>query len=241
MTLSSRRPGDSVHDEGETHSDADAAYSIIPAAGYHFLTPVFDLLAASVGVGRRFREHVMTDAGIANGTRVMDIGCGSGLLTLAISERYPACSVVGVDADARILERARRRAQAARTSAIEFVHAPAEKTGLAASSFDVALSTLVFHHLPLEAKARAAIEIARLLRPGGTFLLADIRPLRPQRRHLQPAERLDPGLGFRSNSPEALSRFLASAGFGVNAICPPPAWALRPWLFALRGVKQATA
>ncbi len=43
-------------------------------------------------------------------------------------------------------------------------------------SFDVVVSTLVFHHLPLESKRRAIAEIARVLTVEGRFLLADVGP-----------------------------------------------------------------
>lgn len=120
-------------------------------------------------------------ADIADGMSVLDLGCGSGVLLLLVKQRYPRCRAVGVDADPRILALARRRAQRSGTDGIEFVCAGAERTGLEPGSFDVVLSSLVFHHLPALAKEAVTREVARVLRPGGRFLLVDLRPMIPAR------------------------------------------------------------
>lgn len=151
------------------------SYAVVPAAGYHWLTPCFDCLAGLLGFGRSFKQRVVDAAGLSDGARVLDIGCGSGLLALLIKQRYPGCEVVGIDADDRILEIARKRMEKAGVTGVQLCCARAEETGLADGSIDAAVSTLAFHHLPPAAKEGATREVARVLRPGGTFLLVDLR------------------------------------------------------------------
>jgi ubiquinone/menaquinone biosynthesis C-methylase UbiE len=57
------------------------------------------------------------------------------------------------------------------------VQASAEQLPFPPMSFDVVVSTLVFHHLPMEIKRRAIAEIARVLTAEGRFLLADVGPV----------------------------------------------------------------
>lgn len=232
------QPADPTTGPGEASEKApDLGYRILPAAGFHVLTPWFDLLAGLLGFGRGFKARVVDQAGIMDGMRVLDVGCGSGITALTVKQRHPRCEVVGVDADPRILRIARRRALVAGVSAVEFVCAPAERTGLAAASIDAALSTLTFHHLPPRAKEEAAREVARVLRHGGSFLLVDLRPLIPLRRPLTDEERRSPRMALRTNTPQALSALLAAAGLQVREEPAPKPWSYAPWTFALRALK----
>ena len=82
-------------------------------------------------------------------------------------------NVTGLDADASILARARRRAADADLE-IRFDEGRSSALPYADESFDVVLSTLVFHHLPDEAKRQTADEIVRVLRPGGRLVVGDL-------------------------------------------------------------------
>jgi ubiquinone/menaquinone biosynthesis C-methylase UbiE len=85
--------------------------------------------------------------------------------------------VTGLDPDAAILARARRRAAEADLE-IRFDEGTATALPYPDASFDLVLSTLMFHHLPDQAKRETADELARVLRPGGRLVVAD--PGRPQ-------------------------------------------------------------
>ncbi len=215
----------------------DLGYSVLPAASFHVLTRAYDLLAGLTGFGAGFKRQVIERAEIKDGMSVLDLGCGSGVLLRLLKGCHPLCRVVGVDADPRILGLARRRAHDAGLDDIEFVCAGAERTGLDPVSFDVVVSSLVFHHLPPRAKEEAVREVARVLRPGGRFVLVDLRPMFPLRRPLDDWERLSPRLGLRTNTPDALSVELAHAGFKVEAVAPPKAWSLPRSTFALRAAR----
>ena len=98
-----------------------------------------------------------------NGSRVLDLGCGQGDLTLALLGL--GAVVTALDLSPAMLDIARRRTElygGGRTA--RFVVAPVERTGLASASFDVIVGRWILHHVDMEA---AADELARLLVPGG--------------------------------------------------------------------------
>lgn len=194
-------------------------------------------VAALLGLGRGFKTRVVEAAAIADGTSVLDLGCGTGLTALLIKQRYPRCAVTGLDVDPNILKIAGRHMEKAGLSGVHFVCAPAERTGLKGASFDVVISTLAFHHLPPGSKEDAAGEVARLLRVGGTFVLVDLQPLTRMLWALRKEEATSPRWGFRANTAEKLRQVLSGVGLEVQDLDPPRTWAFRPWMFAMRGTK----
>ena len=214
-------------------------YSFVPALGHHLVTPAYDFLCSLVGLGCEFKARVVDAAGIMDGSRVLDLACGTGVAAMLVKQRYPRCAVTGLDVDARILKAARRRMTKAEVAGIDLVCAPAERTGLDAASFDTVISTLAFHHLPPRSKQEAAGEVARLLRPGGSFLLVDIQPRTRGTLTLTDQEAVSPKWASRSNTADNLHHVFSRAGLDVHAEDPPRTWAFRPWLFALRATKPA--
>jgi SAM-dependent methyltransferase len=87
--------------------------------------------------------------------------------------------VSGLDADASILERARKKAAMAGLE-IEFDEGMSTALPYTDASFDLVLSTLFFHHLPDESKGQTAAELLRVLRRGGRLVVGDLgRPQDP--------------------------------------------------------------
>jgi ubiquinone/menaquinone biosynthesis C-methylase UbiE len=107
----------------------------------------------------------------AGGTQLIDIGTGTGQLALGALARWPATSIVGVDASAGM--RAMADANAERhlhgdmRSRFRSVVAFADELPFEDSSFDLALSSFVFQLVPN--RARALREARRVLRPGATL------------------------------------------------------------------------
>lgn len=81
-------------------------------------------------------------------------------------------SVVGLDGDPEILERARAKAASAELD-VRLDHGLSTELPYEDESYDLVLSTLFFHHLTGSAKRRSVEEIARVLRPGGELHVAD--------------------------------------------------------------------
>jgi ubiquinone/menaquinone biosynthesis C-methylase UbiE len=104
-----------------------------------------------------------------DGRHILDVGCGTGHTTLAVARR--ADSVVGIDLTEEMLAQARRLATERGIENVHFVQGDAEAIPFADASFDAVVSRYSAHHFPHP--ERALGEIARVLRPGGTFLVVD--------------------------------------------------------------------
>ena len=144
----------------------------------------------------RTREHLLDLAealGPWKGSeRVLDEGCGRGLLLVGAALRLPSGTAFGVDiwrdedqADVSAeaaLENARREGVADR---VQVENGDARALPFADGSFDAVLSHWVVHNLPSAAdRVRAVDEMCRVLRRGGVLVLADIAHLAEYRSQL---------------------------------------------------------
>ena len=98
--------------------------------------------------------------------RVLDIGYGSGRLFGKVHDSWPQADLSGIDPAQGMLSVTRQLTPEAR-----FSMGSAEALPLSDASVDLALSTISFHHW--QDQAAGVREVARVLRPGGCFLLAD--------------------------------------------------------------------
>ena len=204
----------------------------VPALNHRALTPLFDALAAAAGVGPAFKSRVVEAMALSDGDRVLELGCGTGVLAAAIRLQRPGCVVTAVDIDADILEIARLRLR--RDERVLLLRASAEQIPIASGAMDAAVSTLVLHNLPLALKRRAFAEVARVLRPGGSFHLVDIGPRSPHPLALEQEHSFR--WAWRANSAASVSELLADAGFAVTATISPRSGLLSPWVFAIRAL-----
>ena len=100
-----------------------------------------------------------------SGDRVLDIGCGNGRLFPLIKER--GARYTGIDYSEGLVGEARRLHPDG-----DFVVADAVALPFAHNAFDIAYSFATIHHIPgKELRAQFVSEAARVLRPGGTFIL----------------------------------------------------------------------
>jgi ubiquinone/menaquinone biosynthesis C-methylase UbiE len=104
--------------------------------------------------------------------RALDVGSGTGALAFALAPRV--ASVVALDSDAAMLERARTAAP----SNVELVEGDAQALPFPDFSFDLAGSLRTLHHVR---RAELAVaELVRVTRPGGTILVVDqLAPVDP--------------------------------------------------------------
>ena len=111
--------------------------------------------------------HTRLLAAIDAPTAVLDIGCGTGALLGEIAARWPQARRAGANAAPGMAAAARRRLPAA-----DIRDGVAESLPWPEGTFDLVVTTLSFHHW--REKVRGIGAAARVLRPGGLFLLADI-------------------------------------------------------------------
>jgi ubiquinone/menaquinone biosynthesis C-methylase UbiE len=139
---------------------------------------------------------------------VLDVGCGTGRLVAQAAERWPGARFTGVDVSVEMIAAARRARGA--DGRFHFETADAAALPFPEQSFDAVFSTLSFHHW--HRQERGLAEVARVLRPNGLFVLADIDP--PLYSVLKPLYRL--GGNAHPRPPSALNRLLLDAGFRIR-------------------------
>jgi ubiquinone/menaquinone biosynthesis C-methylase UbiE len=143
----------------------------MPAARHDALLPAYDLLSRALGVTKIHRALV-TQAELADGHRVLEIGSGTGNLTIRAKRSHPGADVSGIDPDPLALARAQRKLHG--RAGIRFDRGYAQKLPYHDGEFDRVLSSMMLHHLGSDAKAAAAAEVFRVLRPGGRLHLVDV-------------------------------------------------------------------
>ena len=164
--------------------------------------------------------QLLAYAALAPGERVLDVACGTGLVTFAAAAAVgPRGEVVGVDLAEQMIEAARRRATARAATNTAFARMDAEQLALPAASFDVALCAFGLMFMP--DPERAVLEMRRVVRPGGRIAIAAWG----ERARCQWAESfpiIDAEvttevcpLFFRMGQGEMLARACATAGFAA--------------------------
>jgi ubiquinone/menaquinone biosynthesis C-methylase UbiE len=110
-------------------------------------------------------------AAIAPGERVLDVACGTGLVTFAAARAAaPSGQALGVDISGEMIRAAASRAADRAAANVSFARMDAEALELSAGVFDVALCGLGLMYAPQPEQALA--EMRRVLRPGGRIALA---------------------------------------------------------------------
>jgi ubiquinone/menaquinone biosynthesis C-methylase UbiE len=162
--------------------------------------------------------ELLAVAALAPGERVLDVACGTGIVSVAAARAVRAQGrVVGVDLSGGMIDAARRRAREQRVANAEFARMNAEHLDLPDAGFDVALCALGLMYLP--DPEQALREMRRVLRPGGRIMLAvwgerarcgwsALFPIVDA----EVASEVCP-LFFRLGQPDALARALAEARF----------------------------
>ena len=109
----------------------------------------------------------------------LDVGCGSGALTIACAKRNPHAHIVGVDrwgAEYASFSRARceKNAAAEGVTNVSFKKGDACKLEFADESFDAVTSNYVYHNITGQNKQKLLLETLRVLKKGGTFAIHDL-------------------------------------------------------------------
>ena len=183
----------------------------IPALGYDALTRFYDPLIRWFLREATFKNALIEQAQIGVRHRVLDVGCGTGTLTLMAKHAAPTAEVIGIDGDPKILAIARAKAGHA---AVQFDEGLATALPYPDASFDRILTSLVLHHLTTADKQRALAEMLRVLRPGGELHIADwAKPIGLFARTVFGAVRWLDGPTTRDNAEGRLPAMITAAGF----------------------------
>lgn len=116
---------------------------------------------------------VLQRAGLAEGVRILEVGCGSGNMTCWMARQVgPRGSVVGIDKNVPQIEQARRQAAEQKLTNVTFQEGDAYAPGFPAESFDMAYCRLVLIHLRRPLEALQALR--KLVRPGGRVVCEEL-------------------------------------------------------------------
>ncbi len=116
---------------------------------------------------------------LPNGGTGLDVGCGSGALTIACAKQNPQGNMVGVDRWGKdyaefSLSLCQNNAKAEHVSNTTFQKGDATKLPFADETFDAVTSNYVYHNISGYDKQQVLLETLRVLKKGGTFAIHDL-------------------------------------------------------------------
>jgi ubiquinone/menaquinone biosynthesis C-methylase UbiE len=170
-------------------------------------------------IGMAWATALLDAAELHRGDRVLDVACGTGVVTRLAAERVgPDGAVAGLDINPAMLAVARSVPSSG--AAIEWHEASAESLPLADGAFDVVLSSLGLQFVP--DKASALREMQRVLAPDGQLAIATVGPTPPLfaileqalARHVKPEAAGFVRAVFSLHVPQELEKLTSGAGFG---------------------------
>jgi ubiquinone/menaquinone biosynthesis C-methylase UbiE len=173
---------------------------------------VYDLPLVQRLTYRPVHDAVMAELRESRARRVLDVGCGTGLLAVRAARALPAARVVGCDFSRGMLRQAQERRATLRP---RLVQGDALRLPFASGAFDALVSTEAFHWFPDQAAAVA--EFHRVLAPGGRLLVGLVNPpFEAVSRAAEVASRLA-GEPFRWPTRARMRTLFEGAGFRVEA------------------------
>jgi ubiquinone/menaquinone biosynthesis C-methylase UbiE len=131
--------------EAQVHCEVKMrSKNYIPALSFRWLTPLYDPVLKWVMREDKFKQVLTARANIRPGMEVLDLGCGTGTLTILLKESYPGASITGIDGDPDVLKIAREKSPGLN---IQWDEGLAFSLPYLDASFDRVVTSLVIHHL----------------------------------------------------------------------------------------------
>lgn len=165
----------------------------------------------TLGQIRRLRALTVEQALLRSGEKVLDVGCGTGGVTIPVKLQVGKTgAVAGIDPAPEMIAVAEQKAKRAGIE-IDFRVGVIESLPYPDGTFDAVTSSLMMHHLPESLQVKGLAEIWRVLKPGGRLLVADMmRPDTSFFRRVFTSLAMHHGLKF---GVEDLPAMLKTAGF----------------------------
>jgi len=134
---------------------------------------IYDLVTKLIGLSKEFRIESLSISDVKQHQYILDVGCGTGDLTLLAAQKVGKKGVVvGIDASFSMISIALNKKRESSSIAF-FLLGLAEELPFDDGSFDLIIFSLVLHHLSFEGKQKALREAQRLLKSGGRVIIID--------------------------------------------------------------------
>ena len=129
-------------------------------------------------MSRQIIQGVASYVTVPDGGKILDVGCGSGALAIAVAKRNPNAEIIGIDRWGKEYasynrQLCERNARAEKVNNTRFQQGNAVKLDFADETFDAVTSNYVYHNIPGDRQVYL-LETLRVLKKGGTFALHDI-------------------------------------------------------------------
>jgi ubiquinone/menaquinone biosynthesis C-methylase UbiE len=145
----------------------------IPALSFKWLTPFYDPLLKWIMREETFKRQLILQANVQPGMKILDLGCGTGTLTIMLKRAHPEAEIQGLDGDPQALGIA---CEKSRSIDIQWEEGLAFSLPYPDAFFDRVATSLVIHHLTTGDKQRTFKEIYRILKPQGELHILDFGP-----------------------------------------------------------------
>lgn len=184
----------------------------VKANGRFLPTSLYDRSIAVTMREGAWRPRLVSEVLAGEPEAVLDLGCGSGTLAIALAAAPGAHTVTGIDGDPEILDLARAKSGA---EPVEWVEGHANELPFPDASFDRVVTSLLLHHLERPVKRAALKEARRVVRPGGRLHVADFgKSQDPLMRLLFAGLQVFDGFANTADHPAGrLPRMIEDAGF----------------------------
>lgn len=149
------------------------------------MVPTYDSYMRNVTFGRErvLREATVNLAGVKPGDCILEVGCGTGTLTLTAKKKAGVSGrVYGIDLIPGMIEASKQKA-AQTNEEITFQVAGIDSIPFSDSKFDVVMCSFMIFHMSEEVRKKGISEIQRVLKPQGRLLVVDLAlPAQPLQR-----------------------------------------------------------
>ncbi|MFH1729920.1 MAG: methyltransferase domain-containing protein [Pseudomonadota bacterium] len=129
-------------------------------------------LELQANIAKEFEIKILKKYGVTKGKKILDLGCGTGITSIAIAQASYPGNVIGVDANELLIKRACEHKVQAKQSNLKFHFQNVYELNLADKDFDIAYSRFLFQHLQNPKVAIAKIKAH--LKTSGMICIADI-------------------------------------------------------------------
>lgn len=183
------------------------------------MVPSYDSYMRTMTLGREraLREMTVNLAGVQPGDCVLEVGCGTGTLTLAAKRQAgPSGKVFGIDVIPGMIELSQRKAAQANLD-VTFQSGSIDDMPFPAHQFDVVMCSFMIFHMSEAVRRKGIAEIHRVLKPQGRWLVLDLAlPTQPVQKAI--AQRLLGGM--LQHDLRELLPLMDASGFSDIEIAP---------------------